>query len=138
MHGDLSLGGPVYWFVVLLGAFVLLGALAIFVDVLRRPGGHVGRFGRAWYPGLSAVFVLHTLAVFFLPVPSWVTAAFGFVFAAMLVTEFVYLLRVVFPSPARLQARHAGHPAGEKSSEDSPDAPGASPVSPSSSLRPEE
>ena len=115
MHGDLVFRG---WFLTALYVLMVLlwlGALAVVVDALRRPSGEFGAFGRVPWIGLQSVFVVASTFGF-------VASLFGFsdalppAFAAVLgvlmilaaVQQVAYLLRVVFPSPARLRARAAG------------------------------
>lgn len=115
MHGNtLSLAGPVYW--LFLGLTALVVGLAVYVlsDLVRvRHRAFQGSaFARlAW--GVPQIVLLAFVLLAF--TPGIVNAAIGGVVAALLLPclaiQIAYLLRVVFPSPARIAA-HADASAG--------------------------
>ncbi len=106
MHGDLVLGGPVYWIVIGLLWSVGLASLWATVDPLRvrRAAQFAVRPESRWaYTVLQGLFFL-----------LFVVAQFGVATMAMvllsplaLVLQIVYLLRIVYP------ATRSGAPAGE-------------------------
>lgn len=108
MHGDLILRG---WFVTavwILTVAILAGATLLIIDSLRRPAADFGRLGRAPWVGLQAVFVVASvfglvasLLGFAEALPPAFTAATGALIVIAAAQQFAYLLRVVFPSPAR-------------------------------------
>lgn len=126
MHGDLTLGGPLYWFV--LGLFALCGGLAIFVaaDVFRakRAPMFSGPATR-WLWFVPQVVYLALLLAQSLPLGLPAAFATTLVLATpvMLGVQVAYLLRVAYPSPARLAALELAAttlrnvPAGEEQGE---------------------
>jgi hypothetical protein len=108
VHGDLILRG---WFTtaVWVVTVVLLGcSLWLVVDALRRPATAFGQLGRAPWVGLQAVFL--TASVFGLAasllgfaraLPAGFAVAVGVLIVLAAAQQIGYLLRVVFPSPAR-------------------------------------
>ncbi|MCG2807628.1 MAG: hypothetical protein L6413_05090 [Coriobacteriia bacterium] len=112
MHGStLSLAGPVYW--MFLGFTALVVGLAVFVLVDLARARHRAFQGTpvvraAWGIPQAALLIAAVLA----STPNVVNATIGGVLAALLVpvhvVQVAYLLRVVFPSPARLARREVG------------------------------
>lgn len=116
MHGGtLSLAGPVYW--LFLGLTALIVGLAVFVLVdlvrARNRAFQGSAFARlAW--GVPQIVLLAFVLLAF--TPGIVNATIGGIVAALLLPalaiQIAYLLRVVFPSPARIAAHaDAGVPA---------------------------
>lgn len=99
MHGDLVLGGPVYWVVIGLLWSVGLASLWATVDPLRArriPAFEQRPESRWFYAVLQGLFFL-----------LFVVAQFGVATMAMvllspfaLVLQLVYLLRIVYPASA--------------------------------------
>ena len=114
MHGDLVFRG---WFVTLMYVVVVLlwlGAVAVIVDCLRRPSSEFGALGRGPWVVLQSVFVVvstfgfaASLLGFSKALPPAFAAALGALMILAAIQQVAYLLRVVFPSPARLSARAA-------------------------------
>lgn len=105
MHVDSTGIGPGMWVLAALGFILLIGALAIVVDSLRRPRTAFGRAGRWPWIVLQAVFFGMTLyGMLVTPVPALLSAMSALTLIAV-VQQVAYLLRVVFPSPKRASAR---------------------------------
>ncbi len=114
MHGNLSLAGPVYW--LFLGVTALVVGLAVFVLVdlarAKRPAFQGSMLARSlWAFPQVAVLLFAVLA----SLPQVVNASIGGVLALLLLpvlaVQVAYLLRVVYPSPARLAAQVSEAPA---------------------------
>lgn len=103
MHGELELGGPVYWALIVF--MYACGGLALFVviDALRarRAAAFADNPLSKWYWVVpqAAYFALFV----FLNIPGIVLPSLGATFVIAtpfaLVTQVVYLLRVVHPAP---------------------------------------
>lgn len=118
MHGDLIFRG---WFIttvwVLTVALLACGTLLI-IDSLRRPAADFGRLGRVPWVALQAAFVVASVFGFVASVlgassalPPAFVATVGLLIVAAAVQQLVYLLRVVFPAPARRARASESHPA---------------------------
>lgn len=103
MHGDVSLGGPV-WFaatVLILGGVVL--SLFVFIDSVRpkRRAAAADRLPEPlWlYTVLTGAFLASLIVVQFLPGLQVAAAIPAIATPFMLAIGIVYLLRVVYPKP---------------------------------------
>jgi len=105
--GTLTLAGPVYWLFLGLTALIIGLAVYVLIDLVRVK--HRAFQGTAAVRLLWAVpqivFLVFALLAF---TPGIVNSTIGGAVAALLIpvlaTQVAYLLRVVFPSPARLEA----------------------------------
>jgi len=121
VHGDLDFGGPVLWGLLVVFYGVGLASLALMLDSLRARRARAlvaGRLGAwVWRVPQAAFFVLFVLTnlPYELGVGPLFFAALPFAFGQ----QIAYLLRVVYPSPARLAAwAEAG---GESAEEPQPE-----------------
>ena len=108
MHEGITFNTWFIWLLYGLFAAVLLAAVAVVVSALRRPTTDFGRWGRApWLVvqgGLLAVSVAAAVAGAVgagSPFGAYASAAMGLLLVAAAAQQIAYLLRVVFPSPAR-------------------------------------
>jgi membrane associated rhomboid family serine protease len=103
MHGDLSLGGPVWWFmqVLILGTIAL--SIFVLVDSLtpRRREKVAERLPEPlWvYALVNAAYLLLLVAVQVVPGVQFAAAIAAFATPFALGFDFIYLLRAVFPKP---------------------------------------
>lgn len=111
MHGDLSLAGWFMWVVYALSALLIVAAIAICVDVVRRPDSDLGSFGRLPWVVLQGVLIALTAFAFTTgllssgnALPSWFPGLIGLVVLAAMIQQVAYLLRVVYPAPKRRAA----------------------------------
>lgn len=105
MHGEIGLGGPLFW--VLTALMYAVGALSLFVAIdphrpKRRVAFRTGAGKWLWSVPQALYFLMFLWANVFgfestAPVTIFVLAT-----AAAFVAQIAYLLRVVYPSPARL------------------------------------
>jgi hypothetical protein len=106
VHGDLDLGGPVYWGLLVVFYGVGLASLALLLDSLRARRATAfaaGRLGAwVWRVPQAVFFVLFVLTN--LPYELGVGALFFAALPFALGQQIAYLLRVVYPSPERLAA----------------------------------
>jgi Na+-transporting NADH:ubiquinone oxidoreductase subunit NqrB len=97
----LAFKGPLAIAIQVLAFALVVGALAMIVHALRRSSE---RWRFAWtrwvWVLLGSAFVLSLVFALIWPTDLTYTIV-GFAFLVVLVTEVAYLLRVVFPSPAR-------------------------------------
>lgn len=111
MHGDLSLGGPVFAFGLFVFVLTALAAAYVAVDSLRRPDPAFERIPEPRW--LYTVPQLVYLVLFMLALVPVVTRVVGLPLVAMtpiaLATQVAYLLRVVFPKPPAKEADSGEH-----------------------------
>ena len=105
MHDDIGMSGWFPFALIALAALIFLGALAVFVDSIRRPKSHFGKLGRWPYMLLTGAFLALSALGMILPTDLAYTSALGIGILAIPVLAVVYLLRVVFPTGKRLEAR---------------------------------
>jgi len=99
---DYILGGPVYWFMVIL--LLLAGMLAAFVvlhaSLVARRGRLAGKPASVWlWAGPQAGYLALLLVVQTPLLPLVASAVLVLLAPLALVQSFAYLLRVVFPKP---------------------------------------
>ncbi|PKQ30245.1 MAG: hypothetical protein CVT60_01195 [Actinobacteria bacterium HGW-Actinobacteria-10] len=121
MHGEIGLGGPLFW---VLTAFMYgVGALALFVAIdAHRPKRRVA-FGASalkwlWSLPQAVYFVLFAWANVFGFQSNAAATIFVMATPAAFVAQIAYLLRVVYPSPARVAALEGpGAPADDSAAQ---------------------
>ena len=104
MHDNIGMVGWFPFALIALAVLVLMGSLAVLIDSIRRPASHFGALGRWPYAVLSGVFLLSSAVGFVWPNDA-VNTGLGVGIPVVVVMLFVYLLRVVFPTAARREAR---------------------------------
>lgn len=99
MHGDVSLGGPLWWIAATLLVFAgLLGAFVVFDSLkVRRPVFERLPEPRWVYTVLQGIYVLALLAAQVPGVPAFVGGIVVLVTPVAIAVSLAYLLRVVFP-----------------------------------------
>lgn len=121
MHGEIGLGGPLFW---VLTAFMYgVGAFALFAALdPHRPrraaalGGAVGKW--LWSAPQAVYLLLFAWAnVFGFDSTTGVTV-FVLATPAAFAAQIAYLLRVVYPSPARLAEIAGSHDGAGEVAED--------------------
>lgn len=124
MHGEIGLGGPLFW--VLTGLMYSVGALALFVAIdPHRPRRRVAFRGGAtkwvWSVPQALYFLMFLwAAVFGFEANAWVII-FVVATPVAFIAQIAYLLRVVYPSPARLAQRQAGDSVDEQRATELPE-----------------
>lgn len=106
MHGEILNG----WLVYVIIGFVYLslaGALAVTVDTLRRPRRDFGRLGKAVWLVVQPLYLIGGVITLVADMGITYSTVVGGLFLIALVQQVAYLLRVVFPSPARVAAKDA-------------------------------
>jgi len=94
--------GPGIIFFQALTLILVLGALGLIVDVVRRPASRWRWAVTRWlWLVVPVVFIVSLVAGFLWRGQNTFTVL-GISFVAVLVTEVSYLLRVVFPAPGRI------------------------------------
>ena len=107
MHGDLTLAGPVWWFMqaLILGTIAL--AIFVLIDSLTpRRARRVGDRLREplWvYSLVNAAYLLVLIAVQIVPGIQFAAAIVAIATPFALAFDFVYLLRAVFPRPQPIE-----------------------------------
>ncbi|MHB9002948.1 MAG: hypothetical protein ACYC6C_02620 [Coriobacteriia bacterium] len=121
MHGEIGLGGPLFW---VLTAFMYgVGALALFVAMdPHRPrraavvGGAVGKW--LWSLPQAVYFLMFVWSTVFGFEANALVTIFVLATPAAFVAQIAYLLRVVYPSPARVAALEGpGAPADDSAAQ---------------------
>ena len=106
MHtGGVAMAG---WFpvtVTIVSVVLAVAAVAVLIDAMRRPRSHFGAFGRWPYVVVQGGFIALSAIGFVFETGVGYAAVTGIVLIVAFVQMFVYLLRVVFPTNARLEAR---------------------------------
>lgn len=103
MHGDLKLDG---WLIYVVTAFMwitLAAALAIVIDVVRRPSTDFGRWGKIPWLFVQFVYLAMGIIASITDMGATFNATLGVLFFVALIQQVSYLLRVVFPAPTRVR-----------------------------------